>query len=358
MNYSPLVSVVVPFYNIEAMSSIFYLTIRSVLVQTYRNIEIVLVNDGSTDMTEKIVNNLIPEIDKSGFKVKYVSHEINLGSSIARNTGVKHSSGSYIAFLDSDDLFIKDYISIVVNSFQEDPTREVIISSGYYLVDFYDKRKVYQRDLDRITNLKKEELIYYFIEHSFPFPVGSSTVCKKEVFSKVKFSEYLSKKSAEDVDFAYQLLLHGYSIHFIYTPLIVQQTYLRFVSRSRSSLINCDELDINSYLLQNSRLVLLNYIKDKIAKGRVSKMLENFKRIQIILKIQSYFFQRKLIESISFVLFKPWLYKYWLRYFFLCLFSSNKFFEFIFNFLYFLRIKSDKLLEKKITDYLTFLSRQ
>lgn len=102
-NELPLISVVVPIYNGEK-----YLKecVNSILQQDYTNIEIILVDDGSTDKTGKI-------IDEYAFKDNRVIpiHQINSGVSIARNNGINISKGKYITFIDSDDFICKDYIS-------------------------------------------------------------------------------------------------------------------------------------------------------------------------------------------------------------------------------------------------------
>src|SRR5271169_5477752 len=86
---APLVSVVIPCYN-----SARYLaeTIQSILAQTYPQVEIIVVDDGSTDATPKIAQS---------YPVQYV-HQTNRGISAARNTGVVHSRGKYVQFLDHD----------------------------------------------------------------------------------------------------------------------------------------------------------------------------------------------------------------------------------------------------------------
>ena len=95
-----LLSVVVPVYNVEK-----YLDrcIKSIINQTYKNLEIILVDDGSVDTSGKIC-------DKYAFKDKRINviHKENEGLSEARNTGVKLSKGNYITFVDSDDILMKE----------------------------------------------------------------------------------------------------------------------------------------------------------------------------------------------------------------------------------------------------------
>ena len=97
MKQNQLVSVVIPLYNAEKYIEE---TMQSILDQTYKNIEIVIVDDGSKDQSPSIVKILlkIPRSSK-------IRSSKNQGVSVARNTGIENASGEYIAFLDSDDLW-------------------------------------------------------------------------------------------------------------------------------------------------------------------------------------------------------------------------------------------------------------
>ena len=93
-----LVSIVVPVYNSEEFIKD---TIKTVKEQTYQNWELLLVNDCSTDNSVEIIK----KYEKEDKRIKLILLEKNLGAAIARNTGIQHAKGKYIAFLDSDDLW-------------------------------------------------------------------------------------------------------------------------------------------------------------------------------------------------------------------------------------------------------------
>ncbi|MEH7464169.1 glycosyltransferase family 2 protein, partial [Bacillus thuringiensis] len=103
----PKVSIIVPVYNCEE-----YLSncIESILNQTYKNIEIVIVNDGSIDQSEKIINK---------YKVKeeriMYYYQDNCGPSEARNKGIINSTGEYVTFIDADDTVDKYYVELLLN---------------------------------------------------------------------------------------------------------------------------------------------------------------------------------------------------------------------------------------------------
>jgi glycosyltransferase involved in cell wall biosynthesis len=101
---NPKISVVIPAYNNEAYLEA---AVRSVMSQTMNEIEIILVNDGSTDRTGDIIQSLASEDDR----IKVISQQ-NKGVSVARNSGIAASIAPYIAFLDSDDILEKDALEV------------------------------------------------------------------------------------------------------------------------------------------------------------------------------------------------------------------------------------------------------
>ena len=107
---SPLVSVVIPTYNGAAFLRE---TIESALAQNYPAVEVVVVNDGSTDSTAELIAGF-------GDRIKAVTQK-NAGTSVARNTGIRESTGEYIAFLDHDDLWAPDKLSRQMPELIADP---------------------------------------------------------------------------------------------------------------------------------------------------------------------------------------------------------------------------------------------
>lgn len=108
---TPLVSVVIPAYNAEAFLGE---TLDSVLAQTYSKIEIIVVDDGSTDSTPQLLANYGDRIT--------VLHQANTGQAAARNNGARQAQGELLAFLDSDDLWDNDKISRQVELLNRFPT--------------------------------------------------------------------------------------------------------------------------------------------------------------------------------------------------------------------------------------------
>lgn len=107
LGWNPLVSVIIPAYNAE---NTIESTMSSALSQTYSNIEVVVVNDGSIDNTENV---LISKFENDS-RVRVITQN-NQGVSVARNTGIEQSTGEYIVFLDSDDYLENDFVSKLVS---------------------------------------------------------------------------------------------------------------------------------------------------------------------------------------------------------------------------------------------------
>lgn len=105
---NPLISIIVPVYNVEE-----YLPkcLDSIINQTYKNLEIIVVNDGSTDNSGKICD----EYGERDYRIMVI-HKANRGVSSSRNIGIKNASGEYILFVDSDDEIEKDYVNVMARA--------------------------------------------------------------------------------------------------------------------------------------------------------------------------------------------------------------------------------------------------
>jgi len=121
---SPSVSIIIPAYN---RAHTIERAIQSVLNQTFQDFEIIVVDDGSTDETQAIVE---------GFRdprIRYLCHERNRGAAAARNTGIKAAHGEYLAFLDSDDEWLPEKLSEQITVLQSAPDEVHASCTGYYL---------------------------------------------------------------------------------------------------------------------------------------------------------------------------------------------------------------------------------
>ena len=120
-NISGWVSVIIPTYNRVALLGE---AIQSAIDQTYRPIECIIVDDGSTDNTKEAVEKFI-ERNTDRFIIKYIPQQ-HAGAQVARNTGTAASSGTYIQYLDSDDLLYPDKLQSQVNFLQTHPECDAV----------------------------------------------------------------------------------------------------------------------------------------------------------------------------------------------------------------------------------------
>lgn len=124
---NPLVSIVMPAYNVEKYIAS---SIKSVIKQTYTNWELIIVDDFSTDSTVKIVQNFL--LDEN--RIKLIQRDTNSGKpSIAKNEALKHVNGVYIAFLDSDDLWMEDKLDIQINFMESNKHVGLTYTGGYWI---------------------------------------------------------------------------------------------------------------------------------------------------------------------------------------------------------------------------------
>lgn len=125
------ISVIIPIYNV---SSYVEECLSPVLNQTYKNIEVIIINDKTEDDSMSVITNLISR-QKGTHDIKIIEHPINKGLSAARNTGINHSTGDYLYFLDSDDKITVDCIEKLAHAAKESQADFVV---GDYKVEGSD----------------------------------------------------------------------------------------------------------------------------------------------------------------------------------------------------------------------------
>ncbi|MFB0552155.1 MAG: glycosyltransferase [Phycisphaerae bacterium] len=168
----PLVSVIMPAYNAAE-----YITeaIKSVLNQTYKDYELVVINDGSTDRTEDIVLGFKDE------KIKYLRQE-NIGAWGARNRAIKESKGNFIINLDTDDMMTPDFIAKHLHEFEKHPEADLIYCDDYLIEQ--DGKPI--RVIKRREYTNRKFLIRDLFRCGFPI-VPFRTCIRKTVFDKIGF---------------------------------------------------------------------------------------------------------------------------------------------------------------------------
>jgi glycosyltransferase involved in cell wall biosynthesis len=274
------VSVIIPSYNCGPYLSN---AISSVLQQTYKNFEIIVVDDGSTDNTGNIIE---PFVDR----IKFIK-QVNLGVSAARNTGLKEATGDLIAFLDADDTWFPDKIAVQLNIINKHP--DIIgIFSDFALCD-KDGKMIHKRFVTRnyhIFNYYKYTWERIFPDHetvtfendldgtAFSVFYGdifkslyignfintSSIVLKHEVLKTVG---YFTPERRTQEDYEYWLKIASkYSFAYVDTPLLCTR-------RRPNQLTSKSEIfDIINQSLSIIENIGLNNI-DRLGKDIVSRRL-------------------------------------------------------------------------------------
>lgn len=185
MKKSPLVSVIIPCHNYGK-----YLpqSIKSVLDQTYENIELTILDDGSTDSTKTVARKYAAKHPN----VKYL-HQPNKGIVETRNRCLKEVNGKYLIMLDADDYLDKNYVEETVKIAEESSTD--IVYTNFKTFGLENKKSDFPMfSLEELKN------------HNF---IHISALLKTKTAKKFKFDPYLDKKSHEDWDYFLNMALHG-----------------------------------------------------------------------------------------------------------------------------------------------------
>ena len=226
----PKVSIIIPTYNREEF---IVETINSVLNQTYKDFEIIVIDDGSTDNTKQ-------KLEPFSSKIKLIEQK-NSERAVARNNGVKNSSGEYIAFLDSDDLWIENKLEKQVELLAT--SSDVILTYGQSLRINEDgnKIKTAKRQLEGFSGDVFEKLLMR------NFIVSATPLIRRECFEKTtgfetKYIPY------EDWEFWLRFSLLG-KFHFFNKPF----AYYRIHKNQSVKLLQAEKIEkVTSLLLEDS----------------------------------------------------------------------------------------------------------
>lgn len=144
------VSIIIPIYNSDKTID---RCLKSIINQTYRNIEVICINDGSFDNSYKILQNYL----KTDSRIKVIN-QTNKGVSSARNNGIKNSTGKYIMFVDADDYLKDNMIELLVKSIKKDSSDLLICNYDVKCKNYIKEHKSIKND--KVMN-KKEFLKDY-----------------------------------------------------------------------------------------------------------------------------------------------------------------------------------------------------
>jgi len=203
---TPEVSVIIPTYNRANLLSD---AINSILVQTYQNLEIIIVDDGSTDNTKDLVSEFI---QKSGKKIRYI-HQDNAGPAAACNNGIRNSKGRLISFLDSDDLWLPIFLETMVSELKK--SQAGMAYCGMFNYDGDIKELSFRGNFQSLAEGNLYKKFVFRRGHIY----RGSTITKKECFKKVGlFDENLRRN--EDREFIYRFSKF-YDFKAVRQPLVI-----------------------------------------------------------------------------------------------------------------------------------------
>lgn len=258
------ISVVIPLYNAE---NTIIECVSSVLDQTYnKNIEIIIVNDGSTDNSNKILKEFIR---KNNIKNILIIEKENGGVSSARNVGLKKSTGDFIALLDSDDIWLPKKLE-----------KQVKILKSNTEIDFLgcnrnnEKTKIWRKEIKELTRIKLNDLLIKML------PQTSTAIFKKEILNDVGFYDE-TQSHGEDGNYWFRMICEGKVFYMMPESLVITGggKYHYGESGLSADLSKMYNGEIKNYIL----LYNMKYIKtSKYMFIRLYSFLKYLRRIVLV----------------------------------------------------------------------------
>lgn len=300
----PLVSVIVPVYKVED-----YLNqcVKSIVDQTYRNLEIILIDDGSPDNC----GYLIEEWAKKDNRI-IALHQKNGGLSAARNTGLNNCHGEWLAFVDSDDYIAKNYIKEMLQTAMRDQTNLVI--SHYYEVDTDSGEQVdIKHNPTKTYNINEFWKQYYSPEGNVvPLVVAWNKLYARKIFETRRYAVGLVHEDEEiifdviknakrisvipDNLYYYRINRSGSIMDNINTSDEIDQTIIE-IKKTRTANLMRDELWDGALAATEDLLDDVIYVKSMFnnaeAQAFYSEIIPMIKRNRIILSQHGYKFSKK-----------------------------------------------------------------
>lgn len=250
-------SVIIPAYNAEKTLN---RCIDSLIDRQRDDVELIIINDGSTDQTEKICQEYI----KSNDNVRYYSKE-NGGVSSARNLGLQHAKGRFISFVDSDDFVKSEYFDVLDDALQSDADFVLLAKLVYDGADSITQsiiRNCSARSYDVSSDVLSLALKQQFLN------APSSKVFKKQIIenNKIRFDERLP--IGEDKVFVVQYIMHAETVEFVNSAVY-------FLSiENQDSLSRKRRSNLSEYILLEHKLMFEAVNKSALSDINKKKYLK------------------------------------------------------------------------------------
>lgn len=273
MNQGPKVSVVMTCYKYAQ-----YLpyAIESVLNQTWQNVEVIMVNDGSPDNTDEVMQKYLADP-----RVKYLKQP-NSGQTVAKNNGIAAATGEFISFLDADDIWTLDKLERQMPLFEQ-PNVGIVYCTMEFIDDANNKVPYEASPLSRPRKGRITEAL--FVDNIVPF---SGAVARRECFEKVGVMD-TSLKMAIDWDLWLRMSVH-YDFDYVDAPLLLyrvghpgQMSKNYFVREKDTMRIMQKFIEANPRLLPDS-LVRWTMAYSCCNRGYNYRKVDGWKSLQYYLK--------------------------------------------------------------------------
>lgn len=216
-----LISIVIPIYNAEK-----YLEecLNSIKSQTYKNFEVIMVNDGSKDDSETICMNFL----RSDSRFRYLKKE-NGGVSSARNVGLDNVEGDYVTFIDADDWVDENYLELLITTVKKNHS-DIVVSSykQFNNIDVFYLRSytIQEKYLLNFEKMDRDDFLTIFpklMSINVCFNNAVAKLFRKELVNNLRFDT--SIKYGEDLDFYFRLYLNVDSISYVDEPTYVYRMH-------------------------------------------------------------------------------------------------------------------------------------
>lgn len=266
MNIEPLVSVIVPVYNVKDYIE---RCVKSIIMQTYKNLEIILVDDGSSDCSGELCDRL----EKEDKRVKVI-HQSNKGLAGARNTGIDVSKGEFICFVDSDDYVHPDYIKYL-HKLCVDNECEIALC-GYYPTD---KVEIYQNvDWNKAATVYSRKQIFdvFYSDMHVPIVIAWNKMYSRKCVGNIRYDVgFIHEDEATTFKYLYnaEKVVVGSEKLYYYFDRANSITGKRY-NKKRLDILKAYENRIDFYLLHNEK----EYY-DRECQFYLSEILNNYYKV-------------------------------------------------------------------------------
>lgn len=242
-NPDPLVSIILPTYN---RADTIRKSIRSILEQTYTHFELIVVDDGSDDHTEQVVNRF------DDTRLRYTAHAENKGVSAARNTGITMAQGNIIAFQDSDDIWLKEKLQKTVDGFRSAPPEVGVVYTGMWRNGNENRRYLPSSAVEPKEGNINESIIH----HNFVSTQMASV--RSECFDTVGlFDERLPAL----VDWELWIRIAAYyQFNYIDEPLVWSTVRADSISNKPEEIVRAREYIVNKHRNRFDKRSLSNHL--------------------------------------------------------------------------------------------------